>query len=421
MTKPTDATDQSDRQTRDPRTSSKFRIPFGTLSITKHAEQLIADALHTKRLSCGKYVREFERRFAELVGVREAVACSSGTDACVLALAALYDFGAQRGDEVIVPALSFAATAHAALHAGFTPLFVDVRRETLNIDVDQIEIAITPKTRAIVPVHLMGKPADMDPISAIAKKHNLYVIEDAAEAHGAQYKGTTAGTMGDMGAFSLYVAHIISSVEGGMVTTNRDEFVEVLISLRAHGRGCSCRNCVLSASQTRCDKRWESGEDSRFRFERIGYSAKMNELEAAIGLGAVEQYHETLRKRRENLLYALERFDRFAPYLTTIREEPHEKLGPHALPILVQENSAFTRPELMRYMEQEGIETRTLFSSIPTQCPGFSFLGHHPGQFPNSEYVGKWGIHVGVHQDLEIEDMQYLLDVLEQFLESHCP
>ena len=165
-----------------------MKIPFGTISITKESRKLIDDALNSGRVSIGKYVRQFEEHFAKLTGIKEAVAVSSGTDADILALAVLYDFGAKRNDEIIIPALSFVATGNAVLHAGFNPVFVDIERDTLNINPGLIEKSITKKTRAIMPVHLMGKPAKMDIINRIAKKHRLIVIEDAAEAHGAVYK-----------------------------------------------------------------------------------------------------------------------------------------------------------------------------------------------------------------------------------------
>ncbi|MBA7582551.1 GDP-perosamine synthase [subsurface metagenome] len=273
-----------------------MKIPFGTMSITKKTKELINEILESKRVSSGKYVREFEKKFAKLVGTKEAVALSSGTDAVALALAVLYDFGAERNDEIIVPALSFVATGNAVLQAGFKPVFVDIEKETLNIDPKKIEQVITEKTRAIIAVHLMGKPADMDSIRDIAKKYNLFVIEDAAEAHGTVYKSKNIGTLGEMAAFSLYVAHMITTIEGGIVTTNKPEFAEILRSLRSHGRACKCVQCVLNTNSGYCQKRFnnESGGDIRFIFERIGYSAKMNEIEAAVGLGNIEIYSEIL-------------------------------------------------------------------------------------------------------------------------------
>lgn len=393
-----------------------MKIPFGTLSMPQKSKNLINEILDSNRVSSGKYVREFEKRFAKLTGTREAVALSSGTDADALALAVLYDFGAKRGDEIIVPALSFVATGNAVLQAGFKPVFVDIKRKTLNIDPSKIEKAVTKKTRAIMPVHLMGKPADMDEINKTAKKYDLYVIEDAAEAHGASYKGRNIGTLGDMAAYSLYVAHIISTIEGGVVTTDRKDFAEILRSLRSHGRACKCEKCVLNISSGYCAKRFKYGRDIRFVFERIGFSCKMNELEAAVGIGNIEIYEQILRKRYKNLKTMMRKFKKFKEYLFTIEEGKDEKIGPHAFPIIIKEGAPFTRNQLTEYLEKKGIDTRDLFSSMPTQCPGFEFLGYKSGDFPEAEYIGNNGIHIGVHQDMGDEHIAYFMDVVNKFL-----
>lgn len=395
-----------------------MRIPFGTIAVSDKSKQMIIDLLESNRLSSGKHVREFEKRFADLVGTQEAVAVSTGTDADALALAVLYDYGASRGDEIIVPAMSFVATGNAVLQAGFTPVFVDVDLQTLNIAPQQIEAKITQRTRAIMPVHLMGKPAPMDEINTIAARHQLFVIEDAAEAHGAQYKGKNAGAIGHMGAFSLYVAHIISTIEGGIITTDDRDFAAVLRSLRSHGRACKCESCVLNKASAYCEKRFAGSDQSdiRFRFERVGYSSKMNEMEAAVGLGSLEQYHDILNKRRENLYYLISKLGDFQEHLSTISKESYEELGPHALPIIVNKEARFTRNHLVNFMEKKGIDTRNLFSSIPTQCGGYGYLGYKIGDFPNAEFIGTNGIHIGVHQDLGRKECDYILDVLDEFL-----
>lgn len=395
-----------------------MRIPFGTIAVTEKSKKLIAEILETGRLSSGKYVRKFEKMFAGLVGTREAVAVSTGTDADALALAVLYDFGAHRGDEIILPSLSFVSTGNAVLQAGFTPVFIDIDRSTLNIDPRKIEERISGRTRAIMPVHLMGKPAEMDFINDIAKHYRLFVVEDAAEAHGATYKGKNIGSLADMAAFSLYIAHIVSTVEGGIVTTNRSDFAEILRSLRSHGRACKCESCVLNRSSSYCAKRFNYGNstDIRFIFERIGFSAKMNELEAAVGIGNLDVYREILGKRRRNLYYLMDQFKSFHPFLATIEKEPHEEIGPHALPIIIQEEANFTRIQLVRHLERKGVDTRTLFSSMPTQCTGFNYLGHKPGDFPNAEYIGDHGIHIGVHQDLGRKECDYILCIVSDFI-----
>ncbi|HET6460262.1 MAG TPA: DegT/DnrJ/EryC1/StrS family aminotransferase, partial [Syntrophales bacterium] len=284
-----------------------------------------------------------------------------------------------------------------------------------------IEEKITTKTKAIMPVHLMGKPADMDKINGIAKHYGLFVIEDAAEAHGATYKGRSIGSLADMAAFSLYIAHIVSTVEGGIVTTDRPDFAEILRSLRSHGRACKCESCVLNRTSSYCAKRFSLGDstDIRFTFERIGFSAKMNELEAAVGLGNLADYREILSKRRRNLHYLMDHFKAFHPHLATIEEEPHEKIGPHALPIVIQEGAGFTRRELVHFFEKKGIDTRTLFSSIPTQCAGFKYLGYKIGDFPNAEYIGEYGIHIGVHQNIGCNECDYILSVISDFISKY--
>lgn len=395
-----------------------MKVPFGTISITKKSRLLINQALDSGRVSCGKFVRKFEDEFAKLVKAKEAVAVSSGTDADILALSVLYDFGAKRQDEVIIPALSFVATGNAVLHAGFKPVFVDIQRETLNIDPGLIEKEITKKTRAIMPVHLMGKPAKMEVINRIAKKHKLYVIEDAAEAHGAVYKGKNIGEWSDMAAYSLYLAHIITTVEGGIVSTNNEEFASVLRSLRSHGRACKCKFCVINVSSQYCPKRFKYGKDIRFIFERVGYSSKMNELEAAVGLGSLEAYREIIEKRHGNLIAMIERLAEFKEYFFTIQENKDEKIGPHAFPIIIKEGAPFTRNELANYLDKRGIDTRDLFSSMPTQCPGFGYLGYKLGDFPNAEYMGNNGIHIGVHQDIQQKHIDYIFDVLRSFIDS---
>ncbi len=371
-----------------------YRVPFGTVSVTPKARKLIDEALERKWVTKGRYVKEFEEKFAALFGVKYGVAVSSGTDADALACAALYDYGAKRGDEVIVPALSFIGTGNAVFQAGLTPVFVDIKRETLNIDPDRIEAKITPRTRAIMPVHLMGKPAEMDKILDIAKRHKLMVIEDAAEAHGAEYRGKKIGAIGDMSCFSLYAAHIVTTIEGGMIITNSEKSAEVLRSLRNHGMV------------------------GKFTFERIGFSAKMNELEAAVGLGNIDIFHDILEKRRRNMLYLIDKFRKFDAFFITLKEETYEKLGPHAFSIILRPGLRFTKDEFVAWLDEKGVDSRNLFYSMPTQCPSYAFLGHKLGEFPEAEYCSDYGTHIGIHQDVEQDQLDYVIEVVEEFLRS---
>jgi len=151
-------------------------------------------------------------------------------------------------------------------------------------------------------------------------------------------------------------------------------------------------------------------------FERVGFSSKMNELEAAVGLGNLDMYHEILKKRRKNFLYLLDKFKKFSFYLSSIEENSGERIGPHAFPVIVNEKSGFTRDELVYFLEKRGIETRSLFLSMPTQCPGFKFLGYISGGFPEAEYIGKNGFHISVNQDMEKKHLDYVIEAVADFL-----
>ena len=194
-----------------------MKYTFGTIKIGSRARELIEKSLQNHWVSTGPNVKLFEQTFAKTFSFKESVAVSSGTTACFTAVATLHEFGAQWGDEVIVPALSFVATTNSVLAAGFKPIFVDVRKETLNIDSSKIEEKISKRTKAIIVVHTMGKPCEMDEVLEIAKKYNLKVIEDACEAHGAKYRNRFVGGIGMAGAFSFYAAHMVCSGEGGCV------------------------------------------------------------------------------------------------------------------------------------------------------------------------------------------------------------
>ncbi len=373
-----------------------MRISFGDLVIGDTAKKYFQKVFDKNWASEGDNVREFEAKFAKKFGYKHAIATSSGTDADIVACAALYDFGAERGDEILVPALSFVATANSILAAGFTPKFVDIELETLNIDPVKIEEQITDKSRAIMVVHTMGKPCDMDPILKIAKKHHLMIIEDACEAHGATYKGRLVGKIGDMGAFSFYTAHQIVCGEGGMVTTDDDKIAAVVRSIKSHGRPAG---------------------SLYFDFQRIGFNSKMNDLEAALGLEGIETFDEFFNKRKNNLYKLLDMTKDLSEFCYFIKEENYEKVSPHAFPIVLK-NRKYNRDKLYKYLESKSIQCKTLFGSLPTQHNAFKFLKYKSGDFPVAEYVGDNGLHFGMHQYLNDDDLTYVSDVLHTYFKE---
>lgn len=370
---------------------SEYRITFGGLVVGDVARHYLEAALARNWVSEGDNVRLFEGRFAATFGYGAAIATSSGTDAGLVAMAALHDLGAARGDEVITPALAFAATANCILAAGLVPRFVDVELETLNIDPSRIEAAITPRTRAIQVVHTMGRPARMRELLDIARAHRLVVIEDCCEAHGATLDGRLVGSFGAAGLFSFYAAHMICSGEGGMVVTSSPEVADLCRSIRTHGR---------------------RGGGLYFDFERIGFNSKMNDLEAAIGLEGLAAFDDTFAVRRRHLLRLHRMLADFEDRLILYPDGPGDIVAPHAFPVVLRDDEPVAG--LYEHLERSGIQCKTLFGSLPTQHKAFRFLGCREGDFPVAERIGRTGLHFGLHQYLTDADIDFIADTMSR-------
>jgi len=372
-----------------------YRITFGHIEVGETGRKYLNEALRRHWVSEGPNVKEFEASFARKFGYRHTVATSSGTDAGIVAMTVLAELGAERGDEVITPALAFVATANCILAAGLIPKFVDVELETLNIDPSLIESAITPRTRAIQVVHTMGKPCKMSQILEIAKRHNLLVIEDACEAHGATLDGKVVGSFGAMGLFSFYAAHMICSAEGGMISTNDDKIADLCRSIRTHGR---------------------RGGELYFHFDRVGFNSKMNDLEAAIGLEGLEMFDWTFNTRRRYLLRLRELLSPLERYIILYRDEPREVVCPHAFPIALRDEKESIEG-LYEHLEGRGIQCKTLFGSLSTQHGAFSFLGYREGDFPVAERIGRTGLHFGIHQYLTDDDLDFIAQSVKSYFD----
>jgi dTDP-4-amino-4,6-dideoxygalactose transaminase len=252
----------------------KIRLSKPYLGDKQNLVNLLIEVLESGFLVQGEYVTQFEQQIADFLGVKHAIAVSSGTAALHLSFVAL---GIGPGDEVVVPAYTFPATANVVELVGAKPVLVDVDLETYNIQIEQIERVISPNTKAIIPVHLFGNPADMDPIMEIAKKHNLWVIEDAAGALGSTYKGKKCGTIGHLGCFSFHPRKIVTTGEGGMVVTNEDDLADQIRSLRNHGMGTV---------------------GGKIDFVAAGFNYRMNELEAVLGIIQMRKIQEIISERQ---------------------------------------------------------------------------------------------------------------------------
>ena len=372
------------------------RIEFGELVIGDVARKNLMHVCDTNWASGGPKVKELEKRWSKIFDYKRSVAMSSGTDAVIASCLALYDIAdAKRGDEVIVPALSFIATSNAVRAAGLTPVFVDVKRETLNIDETKIEGAITDRTVAIMPVHTMGRPAEMDIICDLGKQYGLVIIEDACEAHGATYKDKFIGHWGDMSIYSYYIAHLVCCGEGGMVSVNDDHLADVLSSCRSHGRPF---NSIY------------------FDHQRVGYNSKMNDLEASIGLEAVGVFWETFNTRHATMKRMRAAATGYEDVAYFSEEDEGNINCPHGFSITCKEADKIKLVE--EVFDKYNIHHKRNFGCIPTQHRAFADMEYSLGDFPESEWVGDNGIHIGCHQHLSEEDIQRIELAIKESLEA---
>lgn len=392
------------------------KIGVGYASVTEIEKKYVLDALDSQRLSQGKFVAAFEKKFAAMHGHTYGVMCNSGTGALHLALEALREVdGWSDQTEILVPAITFIATSNAVLHAGMKPVFVDVDPVTYNMDPDEIEKHITDQTRCIIPVHCFGMPCDMQRIVPIAKKNGLRILEDCAEAHFAKIDGRTVGSFSDIMASSTYVAHTITTGVGGMMCTSDRELMEILRSLVAHGRACTCERCLASDANTVCPKRMETDMDRRFMFVRLGYSYRVGELEGALGLGQLERAGEIMGARRRNAQVLI---DGLAPFEDRIQLPRHPENMEHTymmFPILPKRGSGVVRRDLVQYLEKHNIETRPMLPLL--NQPAYKELfGAIEKDYPVAEYIDQNGFYIGCHHGLTEADLRYVIQTITDFL-----
>ena len=344
-------------------------IPVNAPLITKESKNLVAKALEEGWISsAGPYLESFEREFAKYLGVKHAISVSSGTAALHIALLAA---GIGEGDEVIVPAFTMAASWMAILYCGAKPVFVDVEPDIYTLDPQLIKSAITPRTKAIMPVHIYGHPADMDPILAIAKEHHLLVIEDAAEAHGATYKGRLTGTLGDINAFSFYANKIITTGEGGMVTTGNDKMADLAKRFKD-----------LSHSQAK-----------RFIHDSLGYNYRMTSMQAALGSGQLAHIQDFL-DIKTHMAQMYQQGLQGIPGITLpiTRDWATHVYWMYA--ILIDARAfGMSKDQFRLELLKQGIDTRDFFYA-PSDQPILSKLKLGLGSYPVTEAIARDGCYL---------------------------
>jgi len=362
-------------------------IPVCEPTLGGNEQQYVQDCIESNWISsAGRYIPEFEAKFAAECDSKYGVACANGTVALHLALAAL---GLGPGDEVILPTFTMIATINAVAYTGATPVLVDSESHTWNMDVEQVAAKITPRTKAIVPVHTYGHPVDMDPLMELAEKHNLFVLEDAAEAHGAEYKGRRAGGLGHAGAFSFYANKIITTGEGGMITTNDKKLADLTRNLRDHA----------------------FSTERHFWHKFMGFNYRMTNLQAAVGLAQTEQLPGFVENRRNNAaLYSELLAD--VPGIVTPPEAAWAKNVFWMYSVLVEDEFGMTRDQLRAYLAKRGIETRTFF--IPMHLQPIYYNTFKGQRYPVAEMLCRRGFYLPSASSLTTAQIQYIVEIVAQ-------
>ncbi len=395
-----------------------MRVPYG---LSVHGEEEIAAVVNVLRTSTqmGDRVRQMERRVADLFAKAHGIMVNSGSSALQLAVELLR---LPAGSEVITPALTFSTTVAPLVRTGLIPSFVDVESDTFNIDVEQIEAAITPNTRAMAIPSLIGNLPDWDRIAQIAAAHDLRIIEDSADTLGATLRGKSTGARSDISTTSFYGSHVVNCAgNGGMLCVNDDAWNTEARLLRSWGRSSS-----LFVDSEAVENRFsvEVGGipyDAKFVFERIGYNIEPSEMGAAFGLVQLDKLDGNVATRERNFAKQLKFFSDYEEWVTLPRQLPESRTGWLAFPMIIRDDAPFTRRELQIYLERRNIQTRTIFTGNILRQPGFANIPckRNAAGYPNADGVMRGGMLLGCHHGLNDKQLDYVHQTFDEFAQRY--
>jgi dTDP-4-amino-4,6-dideoxygalactose transaminase len=383
--------------------SKRAQVGVGGFQISERAKELVKQVLDSNRITAGPMMSRFESEIARLHGCKYGLMCNSGTGALQIALAALKEVHRwQDGDEILVPALTFVATSNVVLYNNLKPVFVDVDPRYYTIDPAKIEERITSRTRAIMPVHIGGQPCDMEPILAITKKYNLRMVEDSAETMFVGDKGRPVGSFGDVGCFSTYAAHMITTGVGGLCTTNDPDLIVILKSLMNHGRD----SIYIRID----DDKGATGEElfqianSRFSFIRLGQSFRCTEMEAALGIAQLEEREESCERRQEIVARYNKGLAGLSEHIQLPIPRPGSEHSYMFYPLSIV-NPRVPRSALISYLENHGVETRYLLPLI-NQPIYRQIFGNLDDQYPVAARLNETAFYIGCHPGLANDEVE---------------
>ncbi len=402
--------DQKEEEFIPGKTKIPLAIPqFGSDEVIESVESLLSTWV-----TMGKKVRSFESQFKDYVGQKGALMVNSGSSANLLALSALsspnFDNRIKPGDEVICPAVTWPTSVYPILNVGAKPVLVDVDLNTLNVSSETIEDAITPRTKAIMAVHLMGNPCQTDKIKQIADKREINLIEDCCEAHGAKIGNKSVGSFGICSTFSFFLSHHITTIEGGIVLTNNNAILDIATAQRAHGWIREMRNADEIAKEF-------PDIDKRFLFYETGFNLRPTEIQGAFGIHQIKKLDEFVKTRRNIAKEWNKSLNKFKDYLILPEEIDGTTHSYFAYPITVKENAPFSRKEITEFLESKLIETRPIAGGNLTEQPSAKLYDYRVnGDLSCSKTIMKNSFFIGIHTGIKKQQQQYVIDIFNEFI-----
>ena len=385
-------------------------------------------------LTTGRYAEKFEKAFAKYLGVKYCSLTNSGSSANLLAFMSLTspllgEKRVKRGDEVITVAAGFPTTVTPVIQYGAVPVFVDVTPDTYNIDVTQLEAALSEKTRAVMLAHTLGNPFDISAVKGFCDENNLWFIEDNCDALGSKYQGKYTGTFGDIGTSSFYPPHHMTMGEGGAVYTSNFQLKKILLSMRDWGRDCWCDSGVDNTCGKRFSKQFGSlpfGYDHKYVYSHFGYNLKVTDMQAAVGCAQLEKLTGFIEQRKKNytyLLYGLKQFEHKIQLPCPTENSDPSWFG---FLITVKENAGFTRDDIVKHLELANIQTRMLFAGNLVKHPCFDEMREQGrgyrvvGELKNTDRIMNNTFWIGVYPGMSEEKLAYIVDQIGSFILSYA-
>ncbi len=400
-------------------------IPVSGKVFDQRELECLVDASLDFWLTTGRYAQSFERTFSRLFDDRGVVLCNSGSSANLLAIAALSSesLGEQRlfpGDEVITCGVGFPTTVNPIVQYQAQPVFVDAQLGTYNVDPQDIAVAISPKTKAIILAHTLGNPFEIDKILSLIKGKNIWLIEDNCDALGSTYQGQLTGTLGDLATLSFYPAHQITMGEGGSVLTKTARLKKIVESFRDWGRDCWCD----PGKDNTCGKRFDwqlghlpAGYDHKYIYSHLGYNLKLTDMQAAVGVAQLEKLNDFIAARQRNWEYLYHGLKRFKDFLILPRATTQSDPSWFGFALTIREDAPFTRAELVAFLQEHKIATRLLFGGCLPHQPAYRRVHYRIcGELKNAEIIMRQSFWIGVYPGLTTDMLSFVLEIFARFV-----